>query len=129
MSHLIREHFNSYQTMHNWRVEDGCKRLTVGHSSTRIVDINKTDLLVIILQRIQRHLNGFLHILQTKIEVDKEVMLVDSTGHSATFIPIGVIEHQGTVSGKSVTGHYTADILSYSTGQWYHNLTALYHKP
>ena len=55
--------------------------------------------------------------MQTKIEVDNEVMLVDSTGHSATFIPIGVIGHQGTVSRKSVIGHYTADILSYSTGQ------------
>ena len=38
---------------------------------------------------------------------------------SATFSPIGVIEHQGSVVGTTVTGHYTADVFNHSTNQWY----------
>ena len=57
--------------------------------------------------------------MNTSVEVDNDVVIVDSLRKSASFSPISVIEHQGNVSGTSVSGHYTADILDHSTNQWY----------
>ena len=119
MSDLVRNHFNSYEIMHNWRDEDGCNNETEGHTRTQIFAVENTDFIIIILKRIQRDIAGQIKIVRTKIELDNDVIIVDYFGHSARFSPIGVIEHQGTVVGTSVTGHYTADVFNNSTQQWY----------
>ena len=119
MSDLIRKHFNSYEIINNWRDEEGCKMETIGYSSTQLFNVVDTDFLIIILKRIQRDFNGSLQIVKTNVEVDNGVIINDSFGQPATFSPIGVIEHQGSVVGTTVTGHYTADVFNHSTNQWY----------
>ena len=117
MSACIEAKLNSFEEHHQWRDEDGCKKVTVGRNSTRIQDMQKTEFLVCILSRLLS-IEGNLHINDKKVPLGGNASIYDSNGELGVFEPIAVIHHSGVVTGNTTRGHYRADVLDKVSGGW-----------
>lgn len=117
-STYLEEKLSNYEKRPDWRDEDGCKRVGGGKHSTRIKDMDRVENLLIILNRLS-YINGNLEINRQNVPLGIDISLKDLGGKSAVFTPIGVIHHSGVVIGNTTRGHYRADVLEKSTGQWF----------
>ena len=72
---------------------------------------------MIILNRLYE-INGNLQINRRKVSLGSNILLQDVQGNSRAFKPIGVIHHSGEVIGNTTRGHYQADVLDKTTGEW-----------
>ena len=80
--------------------------------------MDRVENLLIILKRLS-YINGNLEINRQNVPLGIDISLTDLGGKSAVFTPIGVIHHSGVVIGNTTRGHYRADVLEKSTGQWF----------
>ena len=117
MSSFIEAKLNDYELRYGWRDEDGCKEITVGRNCVKIKDINKTENLVFVIDRLIK-VDGNVEIVGNKVSLGEEILLQDAEGKRATFTPIAVIHHNGQVVNNITQGHYQADILDKKTDQW-----------
>ena len=118
MSSFIERKLNSFESVANWRDEDGCNRKTIGQNSTRLKDISKTQHLIFIISRLIK-VDGNLEIITRKVPLGKDILLNDVQGNSGLFTPIAVISHVGEVINNTTRGHYKADILDKLSDQWF----------
>ena len=117
MSTFIEAKLNTYEIREDWKDEDGCKRTTIGRNSLRIKDINETENLIFVIDRLMI-IDGNLQIVTNRVPLGKEVLLQDVEGKKATFTPIAVIHHNGGVINNITQGHYQADILDKKSDKW-----------
>ena len=84
---------------------------------SQIHDISTAEYLTVILQR-TKIIDGRETIVENEVHSTDTVVLFDSIGIRATYEPIAVIQHQGSINiqGQS-SGHYTADIKNGQ--QWF----------
>ena len=94
MKHYVENKINGYEEYTGWRDEDGCGKVTVGKSSTRIANIEDTEYVVFVLKRLTVVQNN-MEIIKTEISVDvnDRVNLTDVDGRTAQFDPIPIIHH------------------------------------
>ena len=118
MSSFLGDKLGKAEAVLNWRDEDGCKKKTIGEKSTRISDFEKTNYLIIIVDRLVSY-DGNLQILRRNVPLGEDVELQDRKGKSGLFTPIGIIHHKGEVIGNDTSGHYEADVLEKSSNQWF----------
>ena len=120
MKNYIEDKMNGYELIEGWRDEDGCREETSGMLSTRISDIDDTECILFVLERLTR-VGGRLTINRTKVIVDghQEIKLLDINGKSALFSPIAIIHHTGNVRGETTSGHYRADVKNKVTNSWF----------
>ena len=120
MKHYVENKINGYEEYTGWRDEDGCGKVTVGKSSTRIASIEDTEYVVFVLKRLTVVQNN-MEIIKTKISVDvnDRINLIDVNGRTAQFDPISIIHHIGHVIGNTTQGHYLADVKNKYTNSWF----------
>ncbi len=120
MKDYIEEQMNGYQTVKNWRDEDGCGIQVEGRLRTRIFDVENTEYLLFVLERLIR-IGDQLEIMTTKAKVnpEEELKLVDMKGTVGHFKPLAIIHHSGNVVGQSTQGHYRADVKNKDNQDWY----------
>ena len=94
MKLYVENKMNGYEEYAGWRDEDGCGKVTVGKSSTRIENIDVTEYVIFVLKRLAVVQND-LEIIKTEISVDvnDRVNLTEVDGRTAQFDPIPII-HQ-----------------------------------
>ena len=117
MSSFIEKKLNTFETVENWKDEDGCQQRTIGKNSLRIKDISKTQNLIFTISRLI-NIGGNLEIVGRKVPLGGDILLHDVKGKSGIFTPIGVIHHSGEVIDNTTRGHYQADVLDRETNQW-----------
>ena len=118
--HEMIEKLNGQSIRKDWKCESICKRVTGGKHFTKVIDVSSTTFFTTIVNRLIRHENGSLQILNTKCSVTDNVKITDSFGQSAVFSPIAVIHHTGIVTqGNDTCGHYRADVRTISTDEWF----------
>ena len=120
MKQHIEEKMNKGELVHGWRDEEGCKEISEARNSQRISNIDDTEYVIFVLERLFR-IGGNLHINKTKVNVDgnEEVTLLDNDGKSAKFFLIAIIHHSGNVVGETTQGHYRADVRNKESDNWY----------
>ena len=120
MKQQIEEKMNIGELVHGWRDEEGCKEVSEGRNSQRISNIDETEYVIFVLERLIR-IGGNLHIINTQVTVEEneEITLLDKDERSAKFFPIAIIHHSGNVIGETTQGHYRADVRNKDTTNWY----------
>ena len=120
MKHYVENKMNGYEEYSGWRDEEGCGKVTVGKSSTRIENIEVTEYVVLVLKRLTV-VQNIMEIIKTEVRVDvnDSVNLTDVNGRSAQFDPISIIHHIGHVIGNTTQGHYLADVKNKNTNSWF----------
>ena len=120
MKHYVENKMNGYEEYNGWRDEEGCGKVTVGKSSTRIENIEDAEYIVFVLKRLIQVQNQRV-IIQTEVSVDvnDRVNLTDVNGRTAQFEPISIIHHIGHVIGNTTQGHYLADVKNKVTNSWF----------
>ena len=116
----LENQLNGSQVRDGWRDEDGCGNVVTGKSRTRISNLEETDYIIIMLERLIRVENQ-LHIVDTKVDVnpEEEIHLIDMEGKVGKFLPLTIIHHSGGVVEQTTQGHYRADVENKETGKWF----------
>lgn len=111
---------NGFQNVKDWRDEDGCGSQVEGRSRTRIYNIENTEYLLFVLERLIR-IGDQLEIITTKVKVnpEEELNLMDMNGTIGHFKPLAIIHHSGNVVGQTTQGHYRADVKNNDDQNWY----------
>merc|ERR1711936_1329938 len=120
MKHYVENKINGYEEYTGWRDEDGCGKVTVGKSSTRIANIGDAEYVVFVLKRLTVVQNN-MEIIKTEpsVDVNDRINLIDFNGRTAQFEPISIIHHIGHVIGNRTQGHYLADVKNKITNSWF----------
>ena len=120
MKDYIEDQMNGFQTVKDWRDEDGCGSQVEGRSRTRIYNIENTEYLLFVLERLIR-IGDQLEIITTKVKVnpEEELNLMDMNGTIGHFKPLAIIHHSGNVVGQTTQGHYRADVKNNDDQNWY----------
>ena len=117
MSYLIDKKMNGYETVSNWRDEDGCNKIANGENKTRLQDIDNVKFVIFVLSRLIE-VDGHMQIISTKVPIGGSVLLQDEKKRFGVFKPIALIHHSGLVMGNTTRGHYQTDVLNSITGNW-----------
>ena len=120
MKDYLEDQFTGFLEVENWRDEKGCGKKVIGRSRTKIFNINETNYIVFILERLLQ-VDDQLHIMNTKVHVnpDEEVNLIDVGGKIGKFLPLAIIHHSGGVLEQTTYGHYQADVINKVTRTWF----------
>ena len=86
---------------------------------SQIHDVSTAEYLTVILQRTIK-IDGRDTIVENEVVSTDTVVLEDSKGIRATYEPIAVIQHQGSINTRGQSsGHYIADIKNQIHQQWF----------
>ena len=98
MKKFLEDQLNGYEEVENWRDETGCGKLVNGRKRTRITNMDDTDYIIFMLDRLQAF-DGQLHIVNTKVNIDpeEEVNLIDADKKVGKFLPLAIIHHSGSI--------------------------------
>ena len=121
MQDCISMHFQNFKTHKDWKDEDGCKKYG-GKSRVKLYDLNQTEYLVIILNRLEHLPNGDADFISSKISVkkDSKINLMDINGNSRYFTPLGIVIIEGALEDNQFKyGHYLAEVKNIETGYWF----------
>ena len=120
MKDYLEDQINGFEEVKDWRDENGCGKLGNGRKRTKIINIDETEFIIFMLERLQKF-NNQIHIVNTKVNVDpkEEVNLIDKDGKVGKFLPISIIHHSGSVIEETVRGHYRADVKNKETETWF----------
>ena len=120
MKEFLEDQVNGFEDVEDWRDENGCGKLGIGRRRTRIMNIDETDYIIFMLDRLQV-LDDQLHIVNTKVNVhpEEEVDIIDKDKKVGKFLPIAIIHHSGSIIGQTTRGHYQADVRNKETGCWF----------
>ena len=119
LSQYIGKHLNESTTVSNWRHEEGCNRIGEASNKIRLVNVENTQFITIIVNRLMRDTHGNLTISKKKIQPEPVVNIKDANDDVHNFKPIAVIYHIGHVENNDTRGHYMADVCDVKTGKWY----------
>lgn len=119
LSQYVSKHLNESTSVNNWRHEDGCNRIGEATNRVRLVNVESTKFITIIVNRLMRDPQGHLTISNKKIFVEPEVTVIDDNDEEHKFKPIAVIYHIGHVENNDTRGHYMADVCDVRTGKWF----------
>ena len=120
MKEYLEAQLNGFEQLEDWRDENGCGKFGIGRKRTRLRNIDETDYIIFMLDRLQ----GFddqLHIVNTKVTVhpEEEVNLIDKDKKVGKFLPIAIIHHSGSIIEQTTRGHYRADVKNKETETWF----------
>ena len=120
MKDYLEDQMNSFNVVEDWRDEDGCGNQAEGRLRTRISNIEDTNYVIFVLERLTR-IDERLRIMRTKVNVNQNelVHLMDIEGKFGIFEPIAIIHHSGYVVGQTTQGHYRADVKNNTTRDWF----------
>ena len=119
LSQYVGNHLNESTSVNNWRHEDGCNRIGEATNRVRLVNVQSTQFMTIIVNRLMTDLQGHMTISNKKIFVESEVTVIDDNEVEHKFKPIAVIYHKGHVENNDTRGHYMADVCDVRTGKWF----------
>ena len=120
MKDYLEGQLNGFELVENWRDENGCGEIVNGRSKTKISNINETDYVVFMLERLLEF-DGQLQIMKTKVIVNpqEKVNLIDIDGRTGKFLPLAIIHHSGGIIEQTTYGHYQADVINRVTQTWF----------
>ena len=119
LEQYVGMHLNESVDVTNWKHEDGCNRIGNGKNSIRLTNVEETQFITIVVNRLVRSNDGILSINNRKISVQSDVLIKDADDESHRFQPIAVIYHIGHVMSNDTRGHYMADVCDAKTGKWF----------
>ena len=108
---------NLPQIVDEWRDEEGCGLKLGGQNCTKIVNVQESEFLIIVVKRMVNYGDG-PKILRNNIPLGGDVEVEDLLSQTAHYRPLAVIFHIGEVEGSTAYGHYKADIRN-TNGKWY----------
>ena len=117
MSTYMKKRMEQPEIRFEWRDEDGCGQRSEAKYHSKIENIEETEFIIILLERLVNFGNGPT-ILRNNVLLDQEVQLTDIENRSSKFRPLAVIFHIGNVQGQDGYGHYKADVRNLD-GNWY----------
>ena len=117
MSTYMKKRMEQPEIRFEWRDEDGCGQRSEAKYYSKIENIEETEFIIILLERLVNFGNGPT-ILRNNVLLDQEVQLTDIQNRSSKFRPLAVIFHIGNVQGQDGYGHYKADVRNLD-GNWY----------
>ena len=121
MQDCISMHFQNFETLKDWKDEDGCQKKG-GRRRVKLYDLDQTEYLVVVLNRLERLPNGDPDIISSKISVNREskIKLMDINGNSKSFTPLAIVIIEGTLEDNQFKyGHYLAEVKNMETGYWF----------
>ena len=120
MKKFLEDQLNGFEEIENWRDETGCGKLVNGRKRTRITNMDDTNYIIFMLDRLQAF-DGQLHIVNTKVNIDpeEEVNLIDADKKVGKFLPLAIIHHSGSIIDQTTRGHYQTDVRNKETGSWF----------
>ena len=120
MKEFLENELNGTFEVENWRDENGCGKIVNGKKRTKMMNIDKTDYIIFLLERLQLF-DGQLNIVNTKVIVDpeEEVNLIDADKKVGKFLPLAIIHHSGSIVEQTTRGHFQTDVRNKETGTWF----------
>ena len=120
MKEFLENELNGSFKVENWRDENGCGKLVNGKKRTKMMNIDKTDYIIFLLERLQLF-DGQLNIVNTKVIVDpeQEVNFIDADKKVGKFLPLAIIHHSGSIVEQTTRGHFQTDVRNKETGSWF----------
>ena len=97
--------------------EDGCKKRGFFKKNLKLCSDESSEFIIIVLTRgISNMVNNY----ENKVVATDHVIIDDSENRPQTYMPISIIEYEGSfLSSKTSQGHYTCDVKSIETNNWY----------
>ena len=97
--------------------EDGCKKRGFFKKTLKLCSDESSEFLIIVLTR---GISNIIKNYENNVVATDNVIIDDSENRPQTYMPISIIEHEGSfLSSKTSQGHYTCDVKSIETNNWY----------
>ena len=117
MSSFLTRKLENPEIVPEWRDEEGCGQRSGAFLYNKIVNIEESEFLIVVLKRLVDYGDGPM-ILRNKVPLGEEFQMSDLQNQSSKFRPLAVIFHIGNVNRNETYGHYKADVHNLD-GNWY----------